>query len=86
MKEAMFEILYVGMFFSGFAIAARHSNIKKNQRQRSSNRKKELIRHEQDEQYKIVHKLWELEKTKANRQSITIKGVFAEKIIQGQMI
>lgn len=81
MKEVLFEILYVVGFVGMICIMVRHHNLKLKQIQRNTERKKELERRDLDLSCKMVREIYCLEKKKANRQSITIKGALAEKLL-----
>lgn len=81
MKEALFEVLYVSCFVIGFALIVRQKHIEESQKRRQQERKRQFANHENEQQRKLTRQLWALEDKKANRQSITIKGVLAEKIL-----
>lgn len=75
---AFIETVYVFMFLLfPFILMSRRQRIKDKQSRRRHERKKELAEHELQYQCLIIHKLYELEKPKINRQSITVKGIFA---------
>ena len=52
MLEAMAEALYVGLFVAGMAVLNQHVSITQTQARRRTERRKELMYHEWDIQYR----------------------------------
>lgn len=78
MTEAIIEALYVSLFVAMIALEYRRMKIRQTQDKRRRERKKELEQKELDKNCEMMYKLYKLENQKANRQTITVKGVFAE--------
>ncbi len=82
MLEVITEALYVGLFVGIMAVMNQHVNITKTQAKRRAERKKELARHEMDTCCDMVYRLYRSEQCKTNRQTITVKGVFAGELAE----
>lgn len=82
MLEAIAEALYVGLFVGMMAVLNQHINISQTQAKRRAERKRELARHELDKQCDMVYRLYQSEKQRVNRQTITVKGAFAEQLAE----
>ena len=85
LKEVFVESLYVFLFFlAPFVICSRITQIKEMHHQKRTERKRELAKREAEYNCKMIYKLFEAEKKRDNRQSITVKGVLAAEYYQKQ--
>ena len=82
MLEVIAAAAYMASFLAILDIAVRHDAIKNEQARRRKERKKELERRELDRHCDMVYKIYQLEKKKANRQTVTVKGVFAGELAE----
>lgn len=81
--DVLVESLYVFLlFFLPVIICNRITQIKEMHQQKRTERKRELAKREADYNCKMIYKLFEAEKKRDNRQSITVKGVLAAEYYQ----
>lgn len=75
---AVIEAVYVMSFFLlPLVIGLKNAEIKEAQSRKRSERKRQLAKRESEYQCQMIHKLFDMEKPKENRQSLTVKGVLA---------